>query len=383
MDIFTQDDLERLVQVRGACCLSLYMPAERAGPQTQQNPTRFKNLLARAEARLASEYDMGPPEIGALLKPLVRLVNDIDYWRHQSDGLAMFVSDQGDVAEYRLPLRFGETVVLSDRLYVKPLLPILSGDGRFYVLALSQNEVRLLQGTRYTVDAIDLEDIPQSLQDALALDDAERHVHHTAVRSGAGAGVLQSHGTGKSELDKEQIRRYFREVNRGVGEFLGNARAPLVLAGVEYLHPLYKEVNTYSHLAPEGIRGNPEEWREADLHALAWPLVEPIFVREREEALAAYRQLAPKQGASNQPDAIIPACFYGRVDTLFVQLDAQLWGQFDGGSSALELHDSMMQGDRELLDYAAVCTLANGGTVYALHAGEMPDSAPLAAVFRY
>jgi len=42
-------------------------------------------------------------------------------------------------------------VVVSDRFHLKPLLPLLTGDGRFYILALSQNQVRLLQGTRYSV----------------------------------------------------------------------------------------------------------------------------------------------------------------------------------------------------------------------------------------
>ena len=230
MDNFTQEDFERLVQVRGACCLSLYMPTERVVPQTQQNPTRFKNLLAQAEARLASEYGKAPPEIEALLRPVMPLVNDAEFWRHQSDGLALFLTDEGDMTEYRLSLRFEETVVLSDRLYVKPLLPILSGDGRFYVLALSQNKVRLLQGARYTMDELELKNIPQSLEDALDLDDTERHLHHTAVRAGgAGPGLLRSHGVGKGELEKEQIRPL--RVGTGANATLAT-RAPLVLAGV-------------------------------------------------------------------------------------------------------------------------------------------------------
>src|SRR5690606_41410767 len=101
------------------------------------------------------------------------LVNDAGSWRHRSDGLALFLTDEGDMTEYRLSLRFEETVVLSDRLYVKPLLPILSGDGRFYVLALSQNKVRLLQGARYTMDELELKNIPQSREDGLDLGDPE------------------------------------------------------------------------------------------------------------------------------------------------------------------------------------------------------------------
>jgi hypothetical protein len=48
---------------------------------------------------------------------------------------------------YRLPFPFQEFVVVTERFHVKPLLPLLSGDGQFYLLALSQNGVRVLQGT--------------------------------------------------------------------------------------------------------------------------------------------------------------------------------------------------------------------------------------------
>jgi hypothetical protein len=36
------------------------------------------------------------------------------------------------------------------------LLSLFTGNGHFYILALSQNQVRLLEGTRYTVDEISI-----------------------------------------------------------------------------------------------------------------------------------------------------------------------------------------------------------------------------------
>jgi hypothetical protein len=50
--------------------------------------------------------------------------------------------------------------------HVKPLLPFLASDGVFYILALSQNQLRLLAGTRHTVDEIDLENVPETLSEA-------------------------------------------------------------------------------------------------------------------------------------------------------------------------------------------------------------------------
>jgi hypothetical protein len=47
------------------------------------------------------------------------------------------------------------------------------------------------------------------------------------------------------------------------------------------------------------------------------------------------------------------------------------------------LHREVKPGDEDLLDFAAVHTLLNRGTVYAVELKKVPDEAPLAAVFRY
>jgi hypothetical protein len=69
---------------------------------------------------------------------------------------------------------------------MKPLLPLLSGDGQFYILALSQNGVRLLQGTRYSVSEVELEDIPGDLAETLRHDDHGQPLpFHTRVSAAA------------------------------------------------------------------------------------------------------------------------------------------------------------------------------------------------------
>jgi hypothetical protein len=41
-------------------------------------------------------------------------------------------------------------VVVSDRFHLKPLLPLLTGDGKFYLLTLSQeDEVKFFEGSRF------------------------------------------------------------------------------------------------------------------------------------------------------------------------------------------------------------------------------------------
>jgi hypothetical protein len=121
------------------------------GTTTQQDPIRFKNLIRQAEELLVSSGLRGQ-DARDLLEPVKKLDNS-EFWQYQSDGLAIFISTNV-FRYYCLPLNFEELVVVTDRFHFKPLLPLLTGDGKFYILALSQNDVRLLQGTRYwTVSA--------------------------------------------------------------------------------------------------------------------------------------------------------------------------------------------------------------------------------------
>ena len=166
-------------------------------------------------------------------------------------------------------------------------------------------------------------------------------------------------------------------------ELVKDERMPLVLAGVDYLHPIYKEVNTYSHLMEAGVGGNPERLSAKELHAQAWTVVRPYFQKAQDEAADQYRQFISSGKASNRVRKIIPAAYHGRIELLFVIPDLQQWGTFDPGTDEIHLHKKEKTGDKDLLEFAAIQALLNGGTVYMVGAEKMPDTDPLAAVFRY
>jgi len=101
----------------------------------------------------------------------------------------------------------------------------------------------------------------------------------------------------------------------------------MVLAAVEHLAPLWRQVNTYPHLVDQVLAGSPEQLGLHELHARAWAVVEPLF-------------------AARQPTGV---------------------GSTNGSPSP--------NGDRALRDMvelAAVTTLVKGGAVYALPAGAAP-----------
>jgi hypothetical protein len=376
-----QEDLKRLVESHPNPCLSLYLPTERVGPEGKKNSLRFKSLKRRAEKEILGR-GLRKRETAELLAPLEELLEDTRFWQNQSEGLVVFRSS--DLFRFfRLPLRFKETLVVADRFHLKPLFPLFGEEGRFYILALGQKKVRLLRADRQNLEEVPLKGVPPSLDEALKYDAPERQLQfHTRTPPAMGrrSAMFHGHGGGVDE-SKEDLRRFCQMVERGVKKILRGEKAPLVIAGVESLLALYREVNSYRNLLEPSVPGNPKQSTDSRMHRQASKIVQPFFRKAREEAAARYRQQMGTGLASKDIREVIPAAVHGQVETLFVPVGVQLWGTFDPRSNSLRLKKEN-HGSGDLLDFAAVHTFLNGGTVYAVEPPDLPDE-PLAAVFRY
>lgn len=392
MEVLTRNDLNVLMQERPGKCVSIFMPSHRRG-DTQQDPIRFKNLLRKAEEMLI-ESGQKPTEARALLDPAMRVVKNVFFREHQSEGFALFIAPE-TFLYFRLPVAFPELVVVNDRFYVKPLLKVFAPGGKFYLLSLSQDTVRLYQGNKFSLTEMKLHDIPDSLATALRYDTHEKLavVQGTAksnaarsVRGVRGINALTQTGHGSGVDDHyPELFRYFRQIDRGLHRFFGGETAPLVLAGVEYLLPLYRDANTYPYLVPEAVTGNPERISDGELHEKAWDMVEPYLARAQSAALDRYRRLSVGTSSPATSDIvrILLAAWGGRVDTLFVLPDVPIWGSFEPAAGEVIVRDHEEPGDEDLVDRATVLTLMHSGKVYSLEPAEMPDKTPVAAILRY
>ncbi len=253
MDLISREEIKTLVEQPKLNSVSIYMPMETAGPEVRQNPIRFKNLIKEAESRL---IDAGLEQKEAIaLLALAHELDQPDFWEQVGEqGLALFISP--DIFRYyTLPLNFDELVVVTDRFHIKPLLQILNGNGRFYLLTLSQKDVKFFEGTRYSVKEVEVENMPKSLDEVLNYDETAKEGQFRIATSKGGTSNSFSqpgafHGQGSPDRDERQknILQFFYAIDGALQEKLRLAQAPLVLAGVEYLLPLYREANTYKHL---------------------------------------------------------------------------------------------------------------------------------------
>lgn len=383
MSLLTGDELKALLHATDYPCISVYLPVDRADVGNQKNPTRLNNLLRQAETELTST---GGDKGGAqkILEPARRLVDDSDFWKHKQDGLAIFLAP-GLFRDYRLPLPFEELVLIGRRLHIKPLLPLLNVDGSFYILAISQKRVRFYEATQHTCQPIELNGVPTSLEDALGTDWQEQGLQfHSGPSRGGGRHGEMIPGQGAGADDpKNEIMRFLRIVDEGILKRLKDRQAPLVVAAVNYLIPIYRKVSHYSHLFPQGIEGNPDELNGAALHQKAWELVAPHSLDAQAKAADRFRELLGTGRASHNIDVILPAAYDGRIETLFVDTRQHRWGLFYPEQRYVEEHGARQPDDLDLLDVAAQHSLLHGAAVYALPSDSMPGDAPIAAIFRY
>lgn len=384
MDRFARDDLRQLAEIEANPAVTIYMPTYRAGREVRQNATRFKNMIKSAYSKL-TDAGVDDQHAESLLADVSDLAQDGDWWQHQSDGLAIFLTDQ-QCDYYRLPTHVGEFVSVGPRFHVRPLLRLVQVDGRFYVLAISQNSVRLLEGTRYGVEELQPERLPSDLRSALNIDEHIRTLQQHSTGGANVAGSMIFHGQGGADMDvqkKDEITQYFHRISGGLASLLHDDQAPLVFAGVDYLFPLFRKTCDYRGLVEQPVTGSPDELAAGQLHELAWQRVEPVLSRHIDTALAQYRDQIAGEKASDDVATIIRAAQQGAIDTLLLAEGERCWGAVDEQGGSIVITDETADSAEELLNYAAVRTLTSGGDVYSVEPESIPHGKPAAALLRY
>jgi hypothetical protein len=380
--LLTTEDLGALLAHREPPCISLFLPTHRTLPERAQDPIRYRNLVERVEEELRERPERSGWQ--ELVAPLRELDSE-RFWRCQADGLAVYRAPC-KLAFYRLPLSLPERVEVGDRFHVKPLLPSLQGNDVYYALHLSQNEVALYRGTAAGLSRLEPAPLPSSIRDALGLEEHIRHVEwHVTVQvtqQASKTSIYHGHG-GAGESRKDDALRFVREVADGLWRTLRESRAPLVLVGVDYYHPLFRQVNRYPYLAEEGVEGNLEHATLDELHAKTWPIVERLL-REREEAAAA--EVAAAAGAGRGALELAPlaaAVVQGRVRTLLLARGVRCWGELDPEHGAAREHAERGADSQDLCEELAQAVLQRGGEVLVLPLEQLPSPQPWAAAFRW
>ncbi|HET8757893.1 MAG TPA: hypothetical protein VFM58_17870 [Solirubrobacteraceae bacterium] len=366
-DIPTRTDLEQLLSVRDAACVSIYLPTE---PEEHGDRDRlaFRSLGGEALEQLTAAA-VEREAVNALGDVLEDLEDDDAFWARQAHSLAVFATPSG-ARTFQVANRLSPMVEVSDRFHVKPLLRSATFPQAAFVLALSQNAVRLVEVSPDAPPAeVSVPDMPSDVASA---------VGKASIADRSPVRRLQG-----SEGQKVRLRQYARRVEAALRPLLTGLDLPLILAASEPLESIFRSVSTYPHLAPAVIGGNPDTKTDGELAEASRRILDELYADELRELRSLYEQRVPQGRASDDLGAIARAATFGAVDTAFVDIDATVPGFVDEADGALTVDDSGDAVNYGVVDEIARRVLLGRGRVLAVRREDIPGDGPAAAILRY
>ncbi|WP_234733757.1 baeRF7 domain-containing protein [Tellurirhabdus bombi] len=384
-----KEKLLELAEQKHKHSISIFMPTHRRGKEVleRQDALTFKNHIQTARQTLKSQ-EVRPEEIDELMQPLETLLDDPNFWRHQQEGLAAF-RNPDYFAVYHSPLPLENTFHINSRFLLQPLLPFAQPFPEYYVLQLGKNGVALYRANYFSIVPLDSEEeMPSSMDKVTKYYRFEKELQ--GFNAGmAGQGGVAAMYTSDDLANKEKnhlLADFFRLIDEGIRNLIGDQNAPLVIASVEYLQPIYREVNTYPHLHESGLTGNFDNVDINEIHRMANELLGDSLETKRQLRIEQYQNNNDNGLGSTDIRELLEAAASARIEALFVQTHTDVWGHFDEETMALTIHDSQQEESESLIDKLALLTMRYNGEVYVLdEVNLLGQQEPItaAALFRF
>lgn len=372
MALINKGDIEKLLNVqsntKNALCISIYIPTHRAGHETLngQDHILFKNKLRETRALLA-RHDVPEAEIEEYMKAGEELLNDNNFWRRQAEGLAVYIT-KGFSAHFTLPTAMPDVVYVLDQFYFTPVLPILSQNGRFFILSLYREKIAFYEATIDRIRQVDISSfVPDTMNKALKFDIKGNDQDFTnSTTTVNGTNIVHGPGSTKGDEEHERVREFMIEVDNSLQEILHDATEPLVLAGVDHYCAIYRKFSKYKHIVPENINLNESlaGMNPTSIHEKALEIMKPLMQQSHSDSLSRYENVAGTGVTSEDIATVAAEAVHGRIDTLFIAPSEPVWGTYDSKNATAVVHKEYQRGDDDLINLAAIKTLSQGGKVF-------------------
>ena len=364
-------------------CLSLYQPTHRHHPDNQQDPIRFRNLVKELEEPLRQQFPKD--DIRTLLQPFLALANDMDFWNHTLDGLAV-LGARGIFRVYKLQRPVTEFALVADSFHTKPLMRILQSADRYQVLGLNRQEIRLFEGNRDALDEIELaRTVPKTITEALGDELTEPH-RTVASYGGIGDGhspMHHGHGGKESEVDID-AERFFRAIDRGILEHHSKPTGlTLILAALPQHHHLFHQVSHNPLLIEDSIEVHPDSLTIEELRQRAWQILEPHYLARLAKLVEEFGNAKSKGLGDDVLVQVAKAIVAGRVATLMIEAVRKIPGRIDSATGEIEFGDLSHPEVDDVLDDLGELALKKGGQVVIVPAERMPTDTGIVAIYRY
>lgn len=368
IDLPTRSEFNTLFNARADACVSLYLRTTPVTQQTQATRIELGNQLREAQSQLqAAGFDKR--RLITLSEQIDDLIDDDEFWRFQANSLAIFATPDS-IRTFRLANDLTSMVQVADRFHLKPLLRAVTFPHSAFILALSENAVRLLEMHADLPPAV--VKVPGLPKDAA---------------SATGKSTLNERGGGRriqgSEGQNVRFRQFARLVDSALRPILSGRETPLVLAATGRLAAVFAELNSCPHLLIGTIADSPDRLSEAELAARARPILDQHHAAQLAAIHALHEQRAGERRTTADLSDAARAATFGAIDTLLVDIDSVVPGFVDEETGAVTLVDQDDARAYGVVDEIAGRAFGTGARVLGVRREDIPGGGDLAAILRH
>ncbi len=370
MDLDIFDELSRR---SGVDLISIFIPTHRKGRDVVQDPIRLKNQLSVVDDHLESQGWKGRDR-SERLADVSSLLEDKEFWEHQSAGLGVFIDDRGEVTPVSVPVAVESFSHVGQVFHVRHLVPGM-GVASVPIMVLTKNAVRLFYGTKHDLDRVAAE-LPESMDDVNWFVDREKERQQHPDRAGT---TRNRHGHEPSAREDEDRNRFLRAVSDALPRAV---TGPLVVLGDDDLVERFRSLVDFETVSPRnsGISA-PDD--ESMILERATPALAEIESSRESDTLQRARDSLGMGRASQTLEEAVPAALAGRVGEVVIRRGVPpVWGRFDSTSMNVVIDGGKAgPGDVDLLDRLVVEAYKTGARVSTV--SEEIESGSFIAVNRY
>lgn len=382
LQLINERSLAELANSESECVLTLTMETHERGHRTQQDPIRYKNLLAQAAEKAAEQIGTGrlPDD---LIENLSAKQSDEDFWQHQRSGLAIFC-DQQSIRFFSTRHRLPEIVRIDPYPQLTHLVPDLKHVPAAFVLTLGWELADLKIFEREELPATSEADFPLAIEDLVWPRDPETQLQYAShqsrgIQDGSRTAMYHGHGKGEGKIEADR-RNFLSRVGDLVAATVYHDSLPLVVVGTSEVIGHFESATDVK--INVRIAANPAALEPKELHQRIRDGLDNYGVESVRDVKQAISAAISADRVARDVEQIATAAIRGRVDRLLFRQAGSIHGTVD--QDAQRVSRSPKQGTHDLVNAAVVHTLRRGGQAHRCQPEILADAIhPAIAVLRF
>ncbi len=365
LTIPTREELIQLAEYRADACLSVYVASSPLPQHAQAARIDLANLVKEALIQVEAR-GLDKRRIALLEEELAAVIEADDFWMDQGNSLAVLASPDR-IRVYRLPNKLESQVEVSDRFYMKPLFRSHTFSHAAHILALSENEARV-------VELFD-NALPEELYVPDMPKDALTAIGRSSITASSGSLTSESGSRGP----KMRLAQYARKVEEALRPIVLANNVPLILFSTEPLAAIYRNLAS-GNLMPETVFISPDRLSPSELAEMAKPVVAAWHATQLAAVKTLFEERAGQQRVATQLADVAKAATYGMVSLLLVDFNSFVCGHIDEGGTISFAEEGPAYG---IIDEVVKRALMSGAEIMAVRAEDMQSESGVAAILRY